>query len=219
MGVQVKICGITSTAAAEAAVKARADFMGLICQPGSPRSLDPNQAHAIARHVFGRIRTVALLVDPGDAHVEQVLKAVRPDFLQLHGSESPERVLELRQRFGTPIIKAIPIADAGDLSHLSAYEKTADRILFDAKAPAGASRAGGHGVAFDWQILAGRSFGLRWFLAGGLNPENVGRAIRACDAPAVDASSGVETAPGVKDAEMIAQFALAARNAHYAVAQ
>jgi phosphoribosylanthranilate isomerase len=142
--------------------------------------------------------------------------AVKPDFIQLHGAESPDRVAQIRARFGTGIIKVIGVAEAVDLSVAVKYEECADMFLFDAKPPTGAQREGGHGAPFDWQILRGRSFARPWLLAGGLNPENVVRAIRASGAPGVDVSSGVETEPGKKNAELIAQFVASARSAEFA---
>jgi phosphoribosylanthranilate isomerase len=138
---------------------------------------------------------------------------VRPDFLQLHGSEAPERVGALRPRFGIPIIKAVAIADAQDVANAARYEAAADMLLLDAKAPDGAMRPGGHGAAFDWQLLRGRKFSKPWLLAGGLDADNVARAIAASDAPGIDVSSGVETAPGIKSPEMISAFVIAARAA------
>jgi phosphoribosylanthranilate isomerase len=216
MSIQVKICGINSVESADAAVRAGADFAGLVFHPASPRNLTREQAVGLADRMRGRTRLVALMVDAKDEEIGAVVKAVRPDFLQFHGSETPERVGAARSQFGIPIIKALAIADASDLARAAAYEAAADMLLFDAKAPASAARPGGHGAAFDWQLLRGRSFSKPWLLAGGLNAENVARAIRACDAPGVDVSSGVETAPGVKNTQMILDFVTAARSATYA---
>lgn len=217
MGVLVKICGITSADAADAAVKARADFAGLNFHRTSPRYLDPIRAGVIAERLRGRLRTVALLIDANDEEVAGVITVVRPDFLQLHGHETPARVGAIKSRFGVPVIKAFAIADAGDFATVAAYNDAADMFLFDAKAPAGATRpGGGHGVAFDWQLLRGRSFARPWLLAGGLNADNVGRALKVSGAPGVDVASGVETAPGVKSPELIRSFAEAARAAQFA---
>jgi phosphoribosylanthranilate isomerase len=216
MSIQVKICGITSADAADAAMQARADFAGLAFHPGSPRNLKPEQASSLAAHIRGRSRLVVLLADARDEDIAIAVAAAKPDFIQLHGREMPERVAAVRLRFGIPVIKAIAIADADDLAEVSAFEKVADMLLFDAKAPANASRPGGHGAAFDWQLLRGRTFTRPWLLAGGLTAENVGRAIRAAEAPGVDVSSGVETSPGIKSADMIRDFVAAVRAAEFA---
>ena len=216
MVVQVKICGINSLEAADAAVRGGADFAGLNFHAASPRFLGRDLARVLAERMRGRIRLVALLADPNDDAILETLKLVRPDILQLHGLESPERVAAIRSRFGVEILKAFAIADASDLSRVRAYEGAADSLLFDAKAPAGAARQGGHGSAFDWQLLRGRTFSRPWLLAGGLSPENVPRAIATSGASAVDVSSGVETSPGVKSAVLIADFIANARAAQFA---
>ncbi len=216
MPIQVKICGLTSAEAADAALSAGVDYAGLVFHSGSPRNLAPDQAASLAARLRGRTRIVVLLADAKDDAIAGAIAAAAPDFLQLHGKETPDRVGEIRARFGKPVIKVIPVADASDVASAAAYE--ADMLMFDAKAPESASRPGGHGAAFDWQLLRGRSFPRPWLLAGGLNAENVARAIRACDAPGVDVSSGVETSPGVKSPEMIRDFVAKARNANYASA-
>lgn len=213
MGPLVKICGINSVESADAAVRAGADFAGLVFHPKSPRNLAREQAAAFAAFMRSRLRIVALFADSGDEEIHEVVKVVRPDFLQLHGTETAERVGALRSRFGLPVIKAVAIADAADAIDAARYEAAADMLLLDAKAPDGAMRPGGHGAAFDWQLLRGRRFSKPWLLAGGLNAGNVARAIAASDAPGVDVSSGVETAPGVKGAALIAAFVAAARAA------
>jgi phosphoribosylanthranilate isomerase len=216
MGVQVKICGINSPDAADAAASASADYAGLVFFPRSPRAVTPQQAASLAGRLRNRCRIVALLVNATDPEIEVAVTACRADLVQLHGRESPERVAAIRQRFGLPVMKTIAVADAGDLACIAAYERVADMLMFDAKAPAGAERPGGLGAAFDWQLLSGRKFSRPWLLAGGLNAENVARAIRASDAPGVDCSSGVETAPGNKDPNRIREFIAAARAAHFA---
>ncbi|MEJ1970627.1 MAG: phosphoribosylanthranilate isomerase [Rhizomicrobium sp.] len=218
MPVLVKICGITSGDAADAAVRAGADFAGLMFHPKSPRNVDMAQAAALSHRLRGRVRLVAVMSDPADETLGAVIGAMKPDFIQLHGVETAARVGAIRSRFGVPVMKVISVADAGDLARAAAYEDAADMLMFDAKAPVGAAREGGHGAAFDWQILRGRKFQKPWLLAGGLNMENVARAIRACGAPGVDVSSGVETAPGRKSPEMIAAFVSAARNAQFGAA-
>ncbi|HTT96674.1 MAG TPA: phosphoribosylanthranilate isomerase [Rhizomicrobium sp.] len=216
MSIQVKICGINSVESADAAVRAGADFAGLVFHPKSPRLVHVEQAQALARRMRDRVRVVALLANPSDEEALVISQVLAPDFLQLHGSETPERVGEIRARFGKPVIKALAIAEAADLVRAASYADAAEMFLFDAKAPANAARPGGHGAAFDWQLLRGRSFSRPWLLAGGLNAENVARAIASSDAPCVDVSSGVETAPGVKSAQMISDFVAAARSASYA---
>ncbi|HVV26391.1 MAG TPA: phosphoribosylanthranilate isomerase [Rhizomicrobium sp.] len=211
MSIAVKICGITSAGAADAAVSAGAAYGGLVFHPGSPRFVTAQAARALTGRMRGRLRIVALVADMDDAGIAHVLEAAEPDFLQLHGAESVARTAEIRARFGRPVIKALPVAEASDLNAVPGYEEAADMLLFDARPPQGADRAGGHGAAFDWKLLAGRTFARPWFLAGGLSPENVARAIAASGATHVDVSSGVESAPGVKDATRIAAFAAAAR--------
>ncbi|MEJ0025105.1 MAG: phosphoribosylanthranilate isomerase [Rhizomicrobium sp.] len=218
MAVLVKICGVTSAEAADATLRAGADMAGLVFNPKSPRHLAPEQAASLAARMRGRVRLVALLCDPADEALSAILDAIRPDFLQLHGGETAARVGAIRSRFGVPVIKVLSIAEPADLAGVAAYEDAADMLLFDARPPAGASREGGHGVAFDWQILRGRRFSKPWLLAGGLTPDNVGRALAVSEAPGVDVSSGVETAPGIKSPEKIAAFVSAARNARVGAA-
>lgn len=215
MRVAVKICGITSAEAADAAAGAGADFAGLVFFSASPRYLKAEQAASLAARLRGRCRIVALLADARDEEIAAAVQAARPDFLQLHGRETPERVAAVKARFAIPAIKSIAIAEAADLACVAAYEKVADMLLFDAKAPSSAVRPGGHGAAFDWQLLRGRKFSRPWLLAGGLDAGNVARAIRAADAPGVDVSSGVETAPGIKEPQLIRDFIAAARQAEF----
>jgi len=217
--IEVKICGIDSAQAADAAASVGADYAGLVFFPSSPRHVRYEQAASLAARLRNRCRIVAVLVDPSDAEIEAAIQAARPDFLQLHGRETPERVAAVRQRFGILVMKAIAMADANDFAVVPAYERVADMLLFDAKAPVSASRPGGHGAAFDWQLLRGRMFSRPWLLSGGLGVENVVRAIRACEAPGVDCSSGVETSPGIKDPQMIREFVAAARVAQFAAAE
>jgi phosphoribosylanthranilate isomerase len=190
----------------------------LVFHPKSPRNLIPEQASSLAERIRGRARIVTMVCNPDDEILARAVAVTRPDFIQLHGSETPERVGAIRGRFGIPVIKALPVAEPADLAALGAYEDAADMMLFDARPPAGAQREGGNGVAFDWQILRGRKFQRPWLLSGGLNADNVARAIGITAAPGVDVSSGVESAPGVKDAMKIAQFVEAARNAQFGAA-
>lgn len=211
MSVSIKICGITRAEAADASVRAGADFAGLVFHPKSPRALEPDAAAGLADRMRGRLRLVALFADADDALIARVVDRVRPDVLQLHGAETPARTAAIRDRFGRSVIKAIAVAGPEDFVGLGAYEDVADMLLFDAKAPAG-SRPGGLGVAFDWQILRGRRFSRPVMLAGGLNPDNVGRALAVTDVAAVDVSSGVESAPGVKSPDLIRAFVSAVRS-------
>ena len=215
MSVRVKICGLTDRAAAEAALASRADFGGLVFFPASPRHVGLDKARDLAGVLRGRVRVVTLMVDPSDAEVEQVVAAVAPDFVQLHGKETPARVAAVASIARRPVIKAIAVAEAGDVARAYAYEEVAEYLLFDAKADIAATRPGGLGAAFDWQLLTGTRFKRPWGLAGGLSAENIARAIRIARPEFVDASSGVEDAPGKKSAEKIAAFVAAARNALY----
>jgi len=210
MTVQVKICGITSTDAIDAAASAGARFGGLVFHPNSPRNVGLEQARSLAAHMRGRLKSVALIVDRDDAGIEALVKIVQPDFLQLHGSESARRAAYVRGKFQLPVIKVLPVAEPGDLAAAAEYEDAADMLMFDARPPKGSQRPGGHGAAFDWKILDGRSFTKPWFLAGGLASDNVARAIALSGAKLVDVSSGVESAPGVKDAQRIRDFIQAA---------
>jgi phosphoribosylanthranilate isomerase len=211
MPVQVKICGINSGAAADAVLRAGADFGGLVFFPKSPRHLDLEQGRALAERMRGKLRLAALVVDESDDMLAAIANVVRPDFFQLHGGEAPERAATIRGRFGIPLIKAISIAGPDDFAKAATYDGVADHLLFDAQPAADATRPGGHGAAFDWQLLRGRSFAQPWFLAGGLTPQNVARAIAASGAAMVDVSSGVESAPGVKSEARIADFIVAAK--------
>ena len=210
MTVEVKICGITSTDAVSAAVTAGARYGGLVFHPASPRAVTLDQAAVLASHMRGSVKTVALVADANDMFLTVMTGLVRPDFLQLHGSETPARAVDIRQRFRIPVIKALPVADAADFDAVADYQDGADMLLFDAKPPKDAARSGGHGLAFDWTLLNGRNFTKPWFLAGGLNTDNVARAIAASGARRVDVSSGVESAPGIKDAGLITHFIKAA---------
>jgi phosphoribosylanthranilate isomerase len=216
MATLVKICGINSAEAADAAARAGADFAGLVFHPKSPRHVAAEAARSLAGRLRGRVRVVALVVDPRDEDIVHAMNNAVPDFLQLHGRESPARVSEIREKFGIPVIKVLPVAEETDFSTLPAYEEAADMLMFDARPPTNADRTGGHGVAFDWQLLRSRTISRPWFLAGGLTSENVARAIAASNAPGVDVSSGVETAPGVKNPEMIQSFIAAARATQFA---
>lgn len=211
MAIEIKICGVTEAAAVDAALAVRADFLGLNFVPGSPRYLGLDLAAALAARARGQTRLVALVAEADDARLDAVVRAVRPDFLQLHGHETVDRAAAIRARFGLPVIKALPISTAADFAPVPAYAEACDLLLFDAKAPKAAALQGGHGAAFDWRLLKGRRFNRPWLLAGGLKPDNVARAIATSGARAVDVSSSVELKPGQKDAALIAAFAVAAR--------
>ena len=211
MTIQVKICGITSASAIEAAVQAGATYGGLVFHPRSPRLVAPDKARALVQQMRGRLKSVALIIDMDDAGIAVLVRAVGPDFLQLHGGETIQRTADIRARFGVAVIKALPVAEPSDLEPAADYEQVADMLMFDARPPKGADRPGGHGAAFDWKILSNRSFRKPWFLAGGLDPGNVARAIELSGAKQVDVSSGVESAPGIKEPSRISAFIAATR--------
>ncbi len=212
MSIAVKICGITTSAAIDAAASAGAAYGGLVFHPGSPRFVALEQAAMLAGQMRGRLKIVGLIADMDDTRIEALVQTVRPDFLQLHGGESVARTAEIRARFRLPVIKALPVAQASDLDIAAGYEKVADMLMFDARPPKGATRGGGHGAAFDWKLLEDRNFTMPWFLAGGLTPDNVARAIELSGAKQVDVSSGVESTPGVKDTARIRAFLDATKN-------
>ncbi|MDB5740201.1 MAG: Phosphoribosylanthranilate isomerase [Alphaproteobacteria bacterium] len=212
MTIGVKICGITSLEAVDAAIAAGAAYGGLVFHPRSPRFVQLEQAATLADRMRGRLKIVALIADMDDAPITTLVQAVRPDFLQLHGGETVQRTADIRSRFGVPVIKVLPVAEAADFDAVEAFEFVADMLMFDAKPPKGADRSGGHGAAFDWSLLKGRAFTKPWFLAGGLTPDNVARAVVLSQAAFVDVSSGVESAPGVKDAGRILQFVNATKH-------
>jgi phosphoribosylanthranilate isomerase len=211
--IDIKICGLKTTDALDAALGAGADMVGVVFFPKSPRNVDLATAAKLAARARGRAKVVALTVDADDALLADIVREVRPDALQLHGEESVERVAEIRQRFGVPVIKVVAIAGEADLDTVRAYDAVADRLLLDAKAPAGATRPGGNGVPFDWNLLSRLDLSKPFMLSGGLHPENVAEALRLTLAPGVDVSSGVESAPGVKDPARIKAFIEAARAA------
>lgn len=209
--VEVKICGITDEDAMDAAIEAGADYVGLVFFPPSPRAVTPERAAELVEFAPGEVTKVGLFVDPDDALLDRVLTQVRLDLLQLHGAETPERIEAIRLEYGLPVMKVIGLADAADLAAAEPFLAVSDRLLFDARPPKGATLPGGNAVSFDWTILKGRSWGLPWMLAGGLTPDNVADAVRISGARAVDVSSGVESAPGIKDPERIRAFIRAVR--------
>lgn len=211
MTVKVKICGVRTPSILDAAVTAGADLVGLVFFAKSPRNVTAEQAGALVDAARGRVGTVAVLVDPDDALIDKVAGTVRPDILQLHGTETPERVTDIKQRTGLPVFKAIAVSEKSDVARAADYAGIADQILYDAKADPDAVLPGGNGTAFDWRMLSGAR--PPFALSGGLTADTVAEAIRLTGASLVDVSSGVETAPGEKDATLITEFIQAARAA------
>ena len=211
----VKICGLKTAEALETAIDCGADLVGFVFYPPSPRSLEPEAAAELAKRVRGRAQVVALVVDADDNLLDFIIATVKPDMLQLHGSETVARCREIKQRLALPIMKAIKVETAGDAETALFYQGAVDLILFDAKAPRDLAGAlpGGNGLAFDWRLLRAVQDKVGFMLSGGLTPDNVAAAIRATGARAVDVSSGVERAPGEKDLGLIAKFLAAAKSA------
>ena len=204
--IRVKICGLTDPADIPAAIVAGASYLGFNFFPKSPRYLDLEAAAFMATSVPVGVGKVGLTVDADDATLDLLTTTVPLDFLQLHGKESPARVSEVKARYRLPVIKVVGISGPEDVTQIDFYGKVADQILVDAKPPKGADRPGGNAVAFDWKLIAGRRWPVPWMLAGGLNPDNVAEAIRLTGARQVDVASGVESAPGVKDADLMRAF-------------
>lgn len=218
MSLLVKICGLSTPESVECALEAGADMLGFVFHPKSPRHVSIETAAALVRQIDGRAKSVALVVDPEDGLLGRIMSAVSPDLWQFHGKEALERLRDIRSVFGLPVMKAIGVAEAADLAAVPAYAAVADRILLDAKPPVDAAYPGGHGRPFDWSILSALPPTLPFMLSGGLSPENVGEAIRAIrgmglNLAGVDVSSGVESAPGVKDLGRIRGFVAAVREA------
>jgi phosphoribosylanthranilate isomerase len=210
----VKICGLSTPETLDAALSAGADMVGFVRFPKSPRHVSLNLGHRLALQARGRAQRVVLLVNPGDEDIAQAVEAINPDLIQLHGSESPRRVAEIRSMVKRPVMKALGVAEPSDLQALSPYAGGADRILLDAKPPRTADALpGGNGIPFDWRLLNGLDPKVSFMLSGGLNPDNVAEAIRLTKTQAVDVSSGVETGPGLKDPARIEAFIRAARTA------
>lgn len=208
MTIEAKICGLSTAETLAAAVAGGAALVGFNFYPPSPRAVTPGEATALAGAVPEGVKRVGLLVDPEDAVLESILAAVPLDLLQLHGEESPARVAQIRARFGLPVMKTLKVSEKADLRAVAPYLEVADRLLFDARAPKDLAGAlpGGNAVAFDWSLLSGRRWALPWMLAGGLNAANLAEAVRTSGAAAVDVSSGVEDAPGVKSVQKIRDF-------------
>ncbi len=208
---RVKICGLRDAAGLDAAVAAGASYVGLVFFEKSPRHVTLAQAADLAASVPAGIAKVALVVNADDAALDALLAQVPVDILQLHGLESPQRVTAVKARYGLPVMKAVGVAGPDDLAALDTYAQVADQLLVDAKPPKDADLPGGNGLAFDWRLIAGRRWSVPWMLAGGLTPLNVAQAVGLTGARQVDVSSGVESAPGVKDAALIAAFCAAVR--------
>ncbi len=213
MPLLVKVCGLKTPETLDAALDAGADFVGFVFFPPSPRNLVFENAPALGARVRGRAKKVALTVDADDATFERIVQTLKPDMLQLHGHESPERLTQLKARYGLPVMKALPVETRADLSAVETYAPIADWLLFDARPPRDATRPGGLGKTFDWTLLRDLDPGLLFMLSGGLDASNVAQALRVTHAPAVDVSSGVERAPGEKDPDKIRDFVRAARAA------
>ena len=212
MTIAAKICGLNSEEAVAVAVEGGAAYLGFVFYPPSPRAVSPARAGALCVAVPPGVRRVALFVDADDAAIAAVLDAATIDILQFHGRESPERVADVKTRFGRPVMKAIAIAAPEDVSVASRYDAAADMLLFDAKPPRrGDALPGGNGLAFDWRLIAGREWRLPWMLSGGLTAELLPEAVRISGASAVDVSSGVERRPGDKDPAKIREFLAVAR--------
>jgi len=217
MSLAVKICGLSTRETLEVALDAGADMVGFVFFEASPRHVSLGTARDLGRQVKGRALKVVLTVNADDATLENCIEALQPGLLQLHGDESVARIRDIKQKFGLPVMKALPVATADDLAGLPGYAAVADRILFDARAPKDATRPGGLGVPFDWRLLENVRLAIPFMVGGGLNPGNVAEAVRITRAGGVDVSSGVESAPGVKDPDLIRAFIRAAREADLAM--
>lgn len=213
MAFDIKICGLKTDEALQTALDNGASHVGFIFFAKSPRNVSPEDAGRLRQAARGRARAVAVTVDADDAFLDEIVAAMTPDMIQLHGKESPARVAEVKARYGLPVMKAFSIREAGDFEAIAPYAGIADRLLFDAKPPAGSELPGGNGVSFDWRLLAGLDASVDYMLSGGLNAVNIGDAIKLANPPGIDISSGVESAPGVKDAALIENFFRAVRAA------
>jgi phosphoribosylanthranilate isomerase len=218
MSVLIKICGLKTPEALDVALAAGADLVGFVFFPASPRHVSFEIAHVLGEQVQGRAQKVALSVDATDEELAASIEALRPDLLQLHGREGPDRVTAVRKRFGLPVMKALPIAERADLFPIRLYDTVADHLIFDARATSEATRPGGLGKSFDWRLLDALAMNVPFMLSGGLHAGNVAEALRITAAPGVDVSSGVERAPGEKDTDKIRAFVAAARDAAGALA-
>ncbi len=206
MKTEVKICGLKTAEAVDKAVALGASHTGFIFFPKSPRNIEPDDAGRLAERIRGKAKIVAVTVDADSDMLDEIVSALSPDMLQLHGNESPERVLTVKAVYGLPVIKALSIRDADDLRRIEPFIGIADRFLFDAKPPKGSDLPGGNGVSFDWRLLDTLDDSVDYMLSGGLNADNIGEALALTGAKAVDTSSGVESAPGVKDLKRMEEF-------------
>jgi phosphoribosylanthranilate isomerase len=206
MPLSVKICGLKTPDTIAAAIEGGASHVGFIFFAKSPRYIEPVEAGRLREAVRGRAQAVAVVVDADDAFLDAIVSEMQPDMLQLHGKETPERVAEVQARYSLPVMKAFSISEAVDLQKIEPYLGVADRFLFDAKPPKGSELPGGNGISFDWRLLQSLDPDLDYLLSGGLNAENIGEALRLCNPPGIDISSGVESAPGVKDVAAIRAF-------------
>jgi phosphoribosylanthranilate isomerase len=211
MSLLIKICGLSTPDTLDTALDSGADMVGFVFFPPSPRHLSLAVGRELGRRVGDRATKVALTVDADDATLEAIVDALKPDILQLHGKETPARLSDIKRKFGLEAIKALAVEAKADLASLAGYVDVADRILFDARPPQGATRPGGLGAVFDWHLLQGLDLQLPFMVSGGLTADNVAEALRVTRAGGVDVSSGVERAPGVKDRKMIEDFIRAAR--------
>ncbi|MGE0287604.1 MAG: phosphoribosylanthranilate isomerase [Bradyrhizobium sp.] len=214
MSLLVKICGLSTRETLDVALESGADMVGFVFFPPSPRHLSLEVARELGRVAKGRAVKVALTVDADDATFENIVDSLKPDILQIHGKETTARVRDLKQKFGLPVMKALPVETVADLAALPGYAAVADRILFDARAPKDATRPGGLGATFDWHVLENLDLKLPFMVSGGLHAGNVAEAVRVTRAGGVDVSSGVERSPGIKDPDMIRDFIRAARATH-----
>ncbi len=217
MSVAIKICGLRTPEALDVALEAGADMVGFVFFPPSPRHLGFEAARVLGERVRGRAQKVALSVDADDDWLAASIEALKPDMLQLHGRETPDRVVMVRTRFGLPVMKALPIEERADLAPVHLYAKVVDWLIFDGRAPRAATRPGGLGKSFDWRLLENIEPGVPFMLSGGLDPDNVAEALRIARAGGVDVSSGVERTPGEKDPDKIRAFIRAARQAALAL--
>ncbi|MER8508400.1 phosphoribosylanthranilate isomerase [Mesorhizobium sp. M0199] len=206
MALDIKICGLKTDKALAAALAGGASHVGFNFFAKSPRYVEPVEAGRLREAARGKTKAVAVTVDASDAFLDEIVEKMQPDMLQLHGAETPDRVAEVKARYGLPVMKALPVSEAADLERVKPFVGIADRFLFDAKPPKGSELPGGNGLAFDWRILAGLDAGVDYMLSGGLNAGNIGDALGLANPPGIDLSSGVESAPGVKEPALIEQF-------------
>ena len=210
---QAKICGLSTPETVDAALAGGAACVGFMFFAASPRVVAPEAAGRLARPARGPTKNVAVTVDPDDETLDRIVQHLHPDLIQLHGREDPARVAAVAQRTGTGVIKVAPVSESADLDAARAYEAVADHLMFEGRPPKDATRPGGIGASFDWSLLSGRRFARPWLLAGGLDPWNVGEAVRLSGATLVDVSSGVERGAGLKDPALISAFLDAVRRA------